>query len=79
MNFLKKKQTENWIIKLFKLTDQNSAEKFDMESKILLCNNLIEERTELKSENFDINYQSSYKTKKGFELRHTVNGDGVDD
>lgn len=67
MNFLKKKQTENWIIKSFKLTDQNSAEKFDMESKILFCNNLIEERTELKSENFDINYQSSYKTKKGFE------------
>lgn len=67
MNFLKKIQTEIWVIKLFKLTDQNSAEKFDMESKVLFCNNLIEERTELKSENFDINYQSSYKTKKGFE------------
>ena len=67
MNFLKKKQTENWIIKLFKLTDQNSAEKFDMESKILFCNNLIGKITELKSENFDINYQSNYKTKKGFE------------
>ena len=67
MKFLKKNRTKNWIIKLFKLTDQNSAEKFKMESNILLCINRIERFTELKAKAFDINYQSFYKTKSGFE------------
>ncbi len=67
MNFLKKNRTQNWIIKLFKLTDQNSAETFEMESNILLCIDRIEELTELKAKAFDINYQSFYKTKSRFE------------
>lgn len=67
MKFLKKNRTKNWIIKLFKLTDQNSAETFEMESKILFCIERIEQLTELKAKTFDINYQSIYKTKSGFE------------
>ena len=66
MNFLKKNRTKNWIIKLFKLTDQNSAEKFEMESKILFCIEQIEKITGLTAKAFDINYQSIYKTKSGF-------------
>ena len=67
MTFLKKNRTKNWIIKLFKLTDQNSAEEFEMESNILFCIERIEQITELKAKTFDINYQSIYKTKSGFE------------
>ena len=67
MKFLKKNRTKNWIIKFFKLTDQNSAEKFEMESKVLFCIEQIEQLTELKAKTFDINYQSIYKTKSGFE------------
>tara|TARA_R110002072_G_C7782688_1_gene520208 strand:+ start:31 stop:783 length:753 start_codon:yes stop_codon:yes gene_type:complete len=67
MKFLKKNRTKNWVIKLFKLTDQNSAEKFEMASHILLCIDRIERLTELKAKAFDINYQSFYKTKSGFE------------
>jgi len=67
MKFLKNNRTKNWIIKLFKLTDQNSAEKFEMESKILFCIKQIEKITELKAKAFDINYQSLYKSKIGFE------------
>ena len=67
MKFLKKNRTKNWVIKLFKLTDQNSAEKFEMESNILFCIERIEQVTELKAKIFDINYQSIYKTKSGFQ------------
>tara|TARA_R110002051_G_C8616887_1_gene482717 strand:+ start:61 stop:813 length:753 start_codon:yes stop_codon:yes gene_type:complete len=67
MKFLKKNRTKNWIIKLFKLTDQNSAEKFEMEPNILFCIEQIEQITELKAKTFDINYQSIYKTQSGFK------------
>ncbi|MDX6748133.1 hypothetical protein SHK09_15150 [Polaribacter sp. PL03] len=67
MKFLKKNRTKNWIIKLFKLTDQNSAEKFEMESKILFCIEQIEKITGITAKAFDINYQSIYKTKSGFK------------
>ena len=67
MKFLKKNRTKNLVIKLFKLTDQNSAEKFEMESNILFCIERIEQVTELKAKIFDINYQSIYKTKSGFQ------------
>ncbi|MCG1037816.1 hypothetical protein [Polaribacter sargassicola] len=49
------------------MTDQNLAEKYEMESKILFCIKRIEQLTELKAKTFDINYQSIYKTKSGFE------------
>ncbi len=49
------------------MTDQNLAEKYEMESKILFCIERIEKLTELKAKTFDINYQSIYKTKSGFE------------
>ncbi|WP_179319333.1 hypothetical protein [Winogradskyella helgolandensis] len=62
-----KNRTKNWIIKLFKLTDEKSAEMFEMESKILFCIKQIEKMSELKAKSFDINYQSIYKTKSGFE------------
>lgn len=67
MKFLKKNRRKNWIIKLFKLTDQNSAETFEMESNILFLIEGIEKLAGLTAKSFDINYQSAYKTKSGFE------------
>ena len=67
MKFLKKKRTKNWIIKLFKLADQNSAETFDMESKIIFCIQQIEKITKLTAKSFYLNYQSIYKSKSSFE------------
>ncbi|MGB5942645.1 MAG: hypothetical protein WBG71_07165 [Leeuwenhoekiella sp.] len=63
MKFLKKNLTKNWLIKLFKLTDQSSVEKFEMGSNILFCNEQIEQITGVKAKSFDINNQSIHKPK----------------
>jgi len=67
MNFFRKNRTENWIIKLFKITDNNTAEQFDMESCILSTIDSISQKTELKATDFDINYNDSRKTLNGFK------------
>ena len=67
MNFFRKNRTENWIIKLFKITDNNTAEQFDMESCILSTIDSISQKTELKATDFDINYKDSRKTLNGFK------------
>ncbi|WP_298549265.1 hypothetical protein [uncultured Aquimarina sp.] len=67
MNFFRKNRTENWIIKLFKITDNKTAEQFDMQSCILSAIDLISQKTELKATDFDINYRSSSKTLNGFK------------
>ncbi|PIA77422.1 hypothetical protein BFR04_08215 [Gaetbulibacter sp. 4G1] len=67
MNFFRKNRTENWIIKLFKITDNKTAEQFDMESCILSTIDSISQKTELKATDFDINYKDSRKTLNGFK------------
>ena len=67
MNFFGKNRTENWIIKLFKITNNKTAEQFDMESCILSTIDLISQKTELKATHFDINYKNSRKTLNGFK------------
>lgn len=67
MNFFRKNRTENWIIKLFKITDNKTAEQFDMQSCILSVIDLISQKTELKATDFDINYRDSRKTLSGFK------------
>ena len=67
MNFFGKNRTENWIIKLFKITNNKTAEQFDMESCILSTIDLISQKTELKATHFDINYKDSRKTLNGFK------------
>jgi hypothetical protein len=67
MNFFRKNRTENWIIKLFKITDNKTAEQFDMQGCILSAIDLISQKTELKATDFDINYRDSRKTLNGFK------------
>ena len=67
MNFFRKNRTENWIIKLFKITDSKTAEQFDMQSCILSTIDLINQKTDLKATDFDINYRNSRKTLSGFK------------
>lgn len=67
MNFFRKNRTENWVIKLFKITNNKIAEDFDMESCILSVINSISQKTELKATDFDINYKDSRKTLNGFK------------
>ncbi len=67
MNFFRKNRTENWIIKLFKITDNKTAEQFDMESCIISTIGLVSQKTELKATDFDINYTNSRKTLNGFK------------
>ncbi|MFY7669460.1 hypothetical protein ACOSP6_00095 [Tenacibaculum sp. MEBiC06402] len=67
MNFFWKNITENWIIKLFKITDNKIAQDFNMESCILSVIDSISQTTELKANLFDINYRDSRKTLNGFK------------
>lgn len=67
MNFFRKNRTQNWIIKLLKITDNNTAEQFDMGSCILSMIDSISQKTELKATHFDINYKNSIKTLNGFK------------
>lgn len=67
MNFFRKNRTENWIIKLFKITDNKTAEQFDMQSCILSVIDLISQNPELEATNFDINYRDLTKTLNGFK------------
>jgi hypothetical protein len=67
MNLFGKKKTENWVIKLFKITDNKKAEKFDMEKCILSVIDSISQHSALKATDFDINYKDSRKTLNGFK------------
>ncbi len=67
MNFFRKNRTENWIIKLFKITDNKTAEQFDMQYCILSAIDLISQKTKLEATYFDINYRDSSKTLNGFK------------
>ncbi len=67
MNLFGKNKTDNWIIKLFKITDIKSAKEFDMENCIISTIDLIGNKLELKATNFDINYKDSRKTLNGFK------------
>lgn len=67
MNIFKRNRSENWIIKLFKITDSQSAELFDMENCILTTIDSITQRTDLPATDFDINYKNSNKTLNGFK------------
>lgn len=68
MNLFGKNKTENWIIKLFKITDNETAEKFDMENCILLAiDSILSQNSILKATDFDINYKDSRKTLNGFK------------
>ncbi len=67
MNLFRKNRDENWIIKLFKITDDKNAEQFDMENCILSTIDFINQKTDLKASDFDINYSNSRKTLSGFK------------
>lgn len=67
MNLFGKKKTENWIIKLFKITDKNSAVEFDMENRILSTTETISQTTKLKATDFSFNYKNPRKTLNGFK------------
>jgi hypothetical protein len=67
MNLFRKNKTENWVIKLFKITDKKIAENFDMEKCILLTIDSISQFSDLKATDFDINYKDSKKTLNGFK------------
>ena len=66
-NLFGKKKTYNWIIKLFKITDNKNAVKFDMENCILSVIDSITKCSNLKATDFDINYKDSRKTLNGFK------------
>ena len=67
MNLLQKNKPDNLIIKLTKITDKESAAKFDMESCILATIDSITQQTDLIATDFDINYKSSRKSLNGFK------------
>ena len=67
MNLFGKNKTENWIIKLFKITDNKIAGEFDMENCILSTIDSLSQKTDLKATDFDINYKDSKKTLNGFK------------
>lgn len=67
MNLFGKKKTDNWIIKLFKITDNKTAVQFDMENCILSVIDSITTFSNLKATDFDINYKDSIKTLNGFK------------
>ena len=67
MNFFRKNRTENWIIKLFKITDNKTAEQFNIENCILSTIDSITQKTKLKATDFDLNYKNSGKTLNGFK------------
>jgi hypothetical protein len=67
MNIFGKNKTDNWIIKLFKITDKTSAKEFDMENCILSTIDSINDKFGFKATNFDINYKDARKTLSGFK------------
>ncbi|MCK8520412.1 hypothetical protein M0D21_02470 [Aquimarina sp. D1M17] len=67
MNLFKASKKENHIIKLFKITDLQSAKQFDMESCILNTIAFINQKTDLQATCFDLNYKDSRKTLNGFK------------
>jgi hypothetical protein len=67
MNLFGKSKSDNWIIKLFKITDIKSAKEFDMKNCILSTIDLIDNKFGLKATNFDLNYKDSRKTLSGFK------------
>lgn len=67
MNIFQKNRTENWIIKLFKITDAKIAGQFNMESCIISVIDRICQETDLKATDFDINYKNSIKSLNGFK------------
>lgn len=52
----KKRITKNWIIKLFKITDCITAEKFEMENCVLTALRSIENEISVKADEFAINF-----------------------
>jgi hypothetical protein len=66
MNLFRKKKPDNWIVKLFRITDQKSAEDFNMEECIINTIKFIEQESILKPTDFDINYQITRKSLNGF-------------
>lgn len=67
MNLFGKKKADNLIIRLFKITDKNAAEKFDMEDCILSVLNSLTQHSDLVATDFSINYNTSRKTINGFK------------
>lgn len=67
MNLFKRIKAENWVIKLFKITDSQSALKFDMVNCILSTIDSINQRTDLAATDFDMNYKDSRKSLNGFK------------
>ena len=67
MKLFGKNKTENWIIKLFKITDNKTAVNFDMVNCILSTIDSISKFSNLKATDFDINYRNSRKTLNGFK------------
>lgn len=67
MKLFGRKKTENWIIKLFKITDRKTAENFGIEKCILSTIDLIRKYSDLKATDFDINYRDSRKSFNGYK------------
>ena len=67
MTFFGKKKPDNWIIKLFKITDLKSAEQFDMQRCFLSAIEAMHENTPLRASHFDLNYKDSYSSLGGFK------------
>ncbi|MBK7131128.1 MAG: hypothetical protein IPH66_17460 [Crocinitomicaceae bacterium] len=59
MKLFFKKEPENWILKLYRITDKNSALEFDAESCALLAVELVEKECHLSATDFVINFQNS--------------------
>lgn len=67
MNIFRKNRPKNWVIKLFKITDQDSAVGFDMELCILSIIDYVSQQYGLRAMVFDLNYRTSPKTLDGFK------------
>jgi hypothetical protein len=61
------KKKHFYLIKLYKITDQNSAKKFPTSKLIYKCIDELKSLIEISPTDFELNYSKKYKSLKTFE------------
>lgn len=67
MKIPNRKKSHFYILKLFKITDRQSAKAFPMRKAVLETIENLKNLTSLAPTHFNVNYSKDYKTFKGFE------------
>lgn len=67
IRLIRRKEKGKWIIKLFRIVNQESASRFNMVTCIVETVDMLQHTLNLLAIDFEINYQISRKSYKGFK------------